>query len=74
MLGKFHGQRSGADYSPWGHKESDTPGHTQVQKVDSVRLFNCDVRNAIQSSPKLKRVPCGIHRDYDLIPIPSVAV
>ena len=22
--GKFHGQRSLAGYSPWGHKESDT--------------------------------------------------
>ena len=24
FLGEFHGQRSLADYSPWGHKESDT--------------------------------------------------
>ena len=24
LLGKFHGQRSLAGYSPWGHKESDT--------------------------------------------------
>ena len=24
LPGKFHGQRSLADYSPWGHKESDT--------------------------------------------------
>ena len=23
LLGEFHGQRSLADYSPWGHKESD---------------------------------------------------
>ena len=23
LLGKFHGQRSLVDYSPWGHKESD---------------------------------------------------
>ena len=23
LLGKFHGQRSLAGYSPWGHKESD---------------------------------------------------
>ena len=22
--GEFHGQRSLVDYSPWGHKESDT--------------------------------------------------
>ena len=25
LPGKFHGQRSLAGYSPWGHKESDTP-------------------------------------------------
>ena len=24
LLVKFHGQRSLAGYSPWGHKESDT--------------------------------------------------
>ena len=27
--GKFHGQRSLAGYSPWGHKESDETEHTQ---------------------------------------------
>ena len=25
FVGKFHGQRSLAGYSPWGHKELDTP-------------------------------------------------
>ena len=24
LPGEFHGQRSQAGYSPWGHKESDT--------------------------------------------------
>ena len=24
LLGEFHGQKSLADYSPWGHKELDT--------------------------------------------------
>ena len=24
LLGEFHGQRSLASYSPWGHQESDT--------------------------------------------------
>ena len=24
LPGEFHGQRSPAGYSPWGHKESDT--------------------------------------------------
>ena len=27
LLGKSHGQRSLAGYSPWGHKESDTTEH-----------------------------------------------
>ena len=27
LPGKFHGQRSLAGYSPWGHKESDTTEH-----------------------------------------------
>ena len=27
LPGKFHGQRSLAGYSPWGHKESDTTKH-----------------------------------------------
>ena len=30
LPGKFHGQRSLAGYSPWGHKESDTTEHTHI--------------------------------------------
>ena len=29
VSGKYHGQRSKADYSPWGCKESDTAENTQ---------------------------------------------
>ena len=29
LPGKFHGQRSLADYSPWGCKMSDTIEHTR---------------------------------------------
>ena len=28
LPGEFHGQRNLEDYSPWGHKESDTTGTT----------------------------------------------
>ena len=28
LPGKFHGQRSLAGYSPWGHQKSDRPEHT----------------------------------------------
>ena len=30
LSGKFHGQRSLAGYSPWGHKGSDTAEHTST--------------------------------------------
>ena len=30
LPGKFHGQRSLADHSPWGHRESDMGEHTCV--------------------------------------------
>ena len=30
LPGESHGQRRLADYSPWGHKESDTAKHTQT--------------------------------------------
>ena len=33
LAGKFHGQRSLAGYSPWGHKESDTTEHTHTHTV-----------------------------------------
>ena len=29
---EFHGERSLAGYSPWGHKESDTTEHTHTHK------------------------------------------
>ena len=31
LPGKFHGQRSLAGYSPWGHKESDTTENAHMQ-------------------------------------------
>ena len=30
LLGKFHGQSSMVNYSPWGHKESDTTEHIHL--------------------------------------------
>ena len=35
LRGKFHGQRSLVDYSPWGCKESDTTEHEQRAMVES---------------------------------------
>ena len=34
LSGKFHGQRSLADSSPWGCKEADATGHTRSQLRD----------------------------------------
>ena len=36
---KSHGQRSLADYSPWGCKESDTIEHTHITESLIIRLF-----------------------------------
>ena len=34
LPGKFHGQKSLAGYSPWGHKESDTTEHTYTHLLN----------------------------------------
>ena len=36
LPGKSHGQRSLADYSPWGHKELDTTRHTHLMPFYAV--------------------------------------
>ena len=42
-LGNPHGQRSLADYSPWGCKESDIIVHTQTQRAFEI-FTNKDLR------------------------------
>ena len=32
--GEFHGQRSLAGYSPWGHRESDTTEHAHILRKE----------------------------------------
>ena len=42
LPGEFHGQRSLASYSPWGHKESDTarqPTHAYTIDLDEAQLY-----------------------------------
>ena len=36
LPGKFHGLRSLAGYSPWGHKELDTTRHTHLMPFYAV--------------------------------------
>ena len=40
LPGEFHGQRSLAGYSPWGHKESDMTEHTSTQSRTNVAWFH----------------------------------
>ena len=35
LPGQFHGQRSLAGYSPWGHKESDTAERTHIFHISA---------------------------------------
>ena len=39
MRGKFHGERSLAGYSPWGHEESDMSTHAQAKSSVMENLF-----------------------------------
>ena len=39
LPGKFHGQRSLASYSPWGHKELDMTEHTHTHTCRSYTWF-----------------------------------
>ena len=37
LLGEFHGQRSLAGYSPWGHTELDTTEHTHARLMNVIK-------------------------------------
>ena len=41
LLGKSHGQRNLAGYSPWGHKELDMTEQKDRERFSSVHLFPC---------------------------------
>ena len=64
LSGESHGQGSLADYSPWGHKESDTTGatsHAWTQRLLAVSTFlTGDVESALVRIFILKNV-----RGYD---------
>ena len=36
LPGKFHGQKSLAGYSPWGHKEVDMTDHTNTSSLSTI--------------------------------------
>ena len=50
LPGKFHGQRSLVDYSPWGHKESDTTeAVSMIRNTDSLERQAEHVRSLSRS-------------------------
>ena len=53
LPGKFHGQRSLADYSSWGHKESNMTKHTHNPNLNPSMLFLVEIDRLIL---KYKRI------------------
>ena len=55
--GKFHGQRSLGDYSPWGHKESDMTERltlslfTHNYSSQTTRAIQTDLRDVVGLVP-----------------------
>ena len=43
LPGEFHGQRSLAGYSPWGHKELDTTEQVILSCISKMLLINCKI-------------------------------
>ena len=46
LPGKFHGWRSLVDYSPWGHRESDT-----AERLHFLSFYSCFYRRKWQPTP-----------------------
>ena len=52
LPGEPHGQRSLADYSPWGHKESDTTERLSLSLHFSEEVFTHENENTyLQKTP-----------------------
>ena len=54
LPGKFHGQRSLADYSPWGHEESNVTehAHTMIYRVQIYEIFWAVERHQVYAISK----------------------
>ena len=70
LPGKFHGQRSLVDYSPWGHEESNMTehAHTMMYRVQIYEIFWTVERHQVYA---ISNVPTQ-HIDY--FELPSVRV
>ena len=65
LSGKFHGHRSLAGYSPWGHKELNTTEHTHVYMLLNFVWFSLVQKKKIISMISSKAIMilflhCGI--------------
>ena len=54
LPGKFHGQRSLASYSPWGHQELDMTEHTQTLKPNPQDWQNLP---SLDGNQKKRKIP-----------------
>ena len=54
LLGKFHGERSLAGYSPWGHEESDMSTHAQANSSVMENLFTYFILTEYELAKKNK--------------------
>ena len=53
MRGKFHGERSLAGYSPWGHEESDMSMHAQAKSSVMENLFTYFILTEYELAKKI---------------------
>ena len=54
LPGKFHGKRSLASYSPWGHQELDMTEHTQTLKPNPQGWQNLP---SLDGNQKKRKIP-----------------
>ena len=64
LLGEFHGQRSLAGYSPWGHKESDTTEELTlllfIRALIPFIWISPSRPSHLSKAPRPKTSPCGL--------------
>ena len=68
LPGKFHGQRSLADYSPWGRKKVEHDLATKQQQPSWVHLFIHEPNQALRVNRWVNASGPG---GWDCIPVPD---
>ena len=62
LSGKFHGQRSPAGYSPWGHKESDTTEHACNEYIWNLERWHWWTYMQGSNGDRHREQTCGYSR------------